>query len=432
MANILDYIAWRGDIPFSASPFNEVDNLILSELSFIDFNGILSGSVEETVTLREVCESLSIYRDEDLAESGVLIPKEISPLFYKAVESERFGGIALCGFESRIDVDSEMQFAAASFLLGDGTVFVSYRGTDDTLVGWKEDFNMSFLSVVPAQRHATHFLEKIASLYPCEFHLGGHSKGGNLAVYAAATAPIETQKRILSVYNNDGPGFLREFLDSEGYARIRDRVRTIVPETSIVGMLLEHETSYTVVKSTQSGLFQHDGFSWEVLGTGFIILDDRTSESKFVDRTLKAWVASIEPSEREEFVEALYEILSATSAATLSDLHADKDAFWRILRSITPTQRSVLQKTLRGLFSEGKRILRADRDEERRRKKALVEEKREQNRLRAEEEKRRREAGATKTRRAKKKRKRKSPEAFARAIRIRVVFVKGSQKTKKR
>lgn len=430
MANILEYLAWRGDIPFSASPFNEVDNLILSELAFIDFTGILPGEENETATLREVAECLSIYREEDLAESGVLIPKEIAPLFYKAAESERFGGVALCGFDSHIDVDSEMQFAAAAFLLGDGTVFVSYRGTDDTLVGWKEDFNMSFLPVVPAQRHAARFLDQVASLYPSELRLGGHSKGGNLAVYAAAAAPIDTQKRILSVYNNDGPGFLREFLDSEGYVRIRDRVRTIVPQTSIVGMLLEHECSYTVVKSTQSGLFQHDGFSWEVLGTSFIVLDDRTSESKFVDRTLKAWVASIEPEERERFVEALYEILSSTSASTLSDLHADKDALWRILRSITPEQRSILQKTLRGLFYEGQRVLRADRDAERMRKKALAVEKKEQNRLRAEEEKRKKAVEAAE--RSRKKGKKQRTAAIAvRAIRFRVVTVKVSKRARK-
>ena len=429
MANILEYLVWRGDLSLAVSPFNEVDNLILSELAFLDFDGILTEKVNETITLREVAERLSIYREEDLAESGVLIPKEIAPLFYRAAGSERFGSIALCGFESRIDIDSEMQFAAVAFLLGDGTIFVSYRGTDDTLIGWKEDFNMSFLSVVPAQRYAAHFLDKIASLYPSDLRLGGHSKGGNLAVYAAATAPIEMQKRILAVYNNDGPGFLREFLDSEGYGRIRDRVRTIVPQTSIVGMLLEHETSYTVVKSMQNGLFQHDGFSWEVLGTGFIVLDDRTSESKFVDRTLKAWVASIEPAEREEFVEALYKILSATSATTLSDLYADKEVLWRIFRSITPTQRSILQKTLRGLFYEGQRILRIDRDEERMRKRVLAEEKREQSRLQIEEEKRKRKNEAAKKRSEKNKKQRKNATDDVRGIRIRMVFVKASQRT---
>ncbi len=428
MANILDYLAWRGDLPFSAAPFNEVDNLILSELAFVDFAGVLPEDFSETVTLREASRLLSEYREADRVELGVLLPKDLDPLLQKAAESERFGGIALAGYESRIDPASQLQFAAVTMLLGDGTVFISYRGTDDTLVGWKEDFNMSFLSVVPAQTYAVRYLDRIAALYPQELRLGGHSKGGNLAVYAAACASLDTQKRILCVYNNDGPGFLREFLDSAGYARIRDRVRTIVPQTSIVGMLLEHECAYTVVKSTNNGIFQHDGFSWEVLGTGFIVLDDRTSESKLVDRTLKAWVASIVPEERERFVEALYQILSSTSAETLSDIHADKDALWRILKSITPEQRGILQKTLRGLIYEGQRVIRADRDEKRMMKKASKEEKKVQNRLIAEGEKRRK-AEELAARRAEKA-KRQALMVAVRPIRFRIVKVEAATKKK--
>lgn len=424
MANILDYLAWRGDLSFSASPFNEVDNLILSELAFIDFGGVLPEDLSEALTLREAASLLSEYREEDMVELGVLLPKELVPLLYKAAESERFGSIALCGYECRTDTVSELQFAAVTMLIGDGTVFVSYRGTDDTLVGWKEDFNMSFLSVVPAQAYAARYLDRIAALYPHELRLGGHSKGGNLAVYAAANASLDTQKRILCVYNNDGPGFLREFLDSPGYIRIRDRVRTIVPQTSIVGMLLEHECAYTVVKSVQNGLFQHDGFSWEVLGTGFVVLDDRTRDSKLVDRTLKNWVTSIEPEERERFVEALYAILSSTSASTLSDIHADKDALWRILKSITPEQRSILLKTLRGLIYEGQRVLRADRDEKRMLKRATKEEKR----VQIEEEKRRK-SEALAARRARKAAER-TPIIAVRAIRFRVVKVECAKKDK--
>lgn len=224
---------------------------------------------------------------------------------------------------------------------------------------------MSFLPVVPSQSLAVRYLDRMAAVFPQELCLGGHSKGGNLAVYAAASASPEIRKRICRVYNNDGPGFSRAFLDSPGFISIRDRVRTIVPQTSIVGMLLEHECAYTVVKSTQSGIFQHDGFSWEVLGTGFVPLADRTSESKIVDRTLKNWLSTVSAEEREKFVETLYDILSSTRAETLSDIRADKDALSKILKSITPEQRSVLQKTLRALIYEGQRVLRADRDEKR-------------------------------------------------------------------
>ena len=159
MPNMMDYLDWRGDLPFSAAPFSEVDNLILSELAFIDYREVGVDGLRESAPLSIVAERMRSYRSEDSCETGIVIPKEILPLFYQAASTERFGEILLCGFESRIDVRCEAQFAAVTMLLGDGTVFVSFRGTDDTLVGWKEDFNLSFLPVVPSQSYAAGVLQ---------------------------------------------------------------------------------------------------------------------------------------------------------------------------------------------------------------------------------------------------------------------------------
>lgn len=365
MPNLLDYLDWRGDLSFSAVPFCEVDHLILSELAYADFRNVLPTVFSESVPLARVAELQREYRAEDTVETGVLLPGALRPFFYRAAESRRFGEILLTGFESDLDHESETQFAAFTARLGDGTVFVAYRGTDDTLVGWKEDFNMSFLPSIPAQRRAADYLARMAEVYPERIRVGGHSKGGNLAVYAAATVSSEVQRRILAVYNNDGPGFSRAFLDSEGYARIRDRVRTYLPQTSIVGMLLEHECASTVVRSSESGLFQHDGFSWEVLGDRFVRLEGVTDSSKLLDRTLKGWIADLDEAAREEFVETLYAILSSTRAETLSDIRADRNALPKILKGVTKEQRLVLQKTLRGLIYAGERVLREDRAEKR-------------------------------------------------------------------
>lgn len=391
MANLFDYIAWRGDLPFSADPFNEVDNLILSELAFLDFSEVVTQDFSTSVTLRDAIAQLAVLRESEVSEDGILIPKEILPLAQRCAESRRFGEIGLCGFVCRTDTRCEMQFAAVTFLIGDGTAFTAFRGTDDTLVGWKEDFNMTFLSVVPSQSIASRYLLEMASVYPHMIRAGGHSKGGNLAIYAAATLPLEMQRRILTVYNNDGPGFSRNFLDADGYGRIRDRVRTIVPQTSIVGMLLEHECAYTIVKSSENGLFQHDGFSWEVLGASFVRLSDRTDESKFIDRTLKGWIAALDVKEREAFIEEVYAILSETRAETLSDIRADKDALGKILKGITPERRRLLQKMLRDLIGAGQRVMREDQEEKREEKrvqKELLEAERRVRKNLEEEEKR--------------------------------------------
>ena len=362
MPNIMDYLDWRGDLTFSASPFCEVDNLILSELAFMDFRGVIDENFSRSIALSDAAARLSHFREEDMVESGILLPKDLLPLLRKTAASARFRDVLLCGFESRTDTSCETQFAAVTMLLPDGTLFVSYRGTDDTLVGWKEDFNMSFLPVVPSQSYAVRYLERVADAYPYPIRVGGHSKGGNLAVYAAASVSETAQRRILDVYSNDGPGFSREFLDSPGYARIRLRVSTIVPQTSIVGMLLEHEGNFTIVKSTQDGILQHDGFSWEVQGASFVRIGDFTEESRAIDRTLKAWIAEMNEEERAAFVDALYEILSSANAPTISAITESKGSLKQIIKSITPEHRMILQKTLRSLYRAWQRVQEEDRE----------------------------------------------------------------------
>lgn len=363
MANMMDYLLWRGDLRFSDVPFNEVDNLILSELAFLDFSEILSSDPSEAMLLYDVADRYFLERGDHPPNFGFVVPKEILPLFRMAAESDRFREIRLCAYEKILDSDSESQFAAVTMLIPDGSMYLAFCGTDDTLVGWKEDFNMSFLPVVPAQSLAVRYLERVAELYPDRIRLGGHSKGGNLAIYAAAKSVSAVQTRILGVYNNDGPGFSREFLDSEGYAAVKGCVRTIVPQGSLVGMLLENDSEFTIVKSRASGIFQHDGFSWEVLGKEFVRVEDRTQESKVMDRAIRVWLAGISVSEREEFVESLYAVLKSAGAETLSELMENKEALLKIVRGCKPEHVEILQKVVVSLFRERQRIVKADKNE---------------------------------------------------------------------
>jgi hypothetical protein len=368
MANILDYMHWRGDLSFSESPFCEVDNLILSELVFLDFEEAVPSGFSESVTLRDAVSRLNTARETAALTDAVLLPTEILPLAEKCAESRRFGEIGVCGFRSRTDTHLELQFAAVTFLLHDGTAFAAFRGTDDTLTGWKEDFNMTFLPVIPSQSIASRYLSELASVYPLRLRIGGHSKGGNLAIYAAATLPTAMQRRVVQVYNNDGPGFSEAFLASDGYLAIRDRVRSIVPDTSIVGMLLLHAGACTVVRSSKSGLRQHDGFSWEVCGGAFVTADDRTDESKRIERALKGWLTELSAVERKAFVNAVYAILSSSSAETLSDIRTDKTARGRILRGFTSERWRLIRRRLMELITAGRRVRKEERAEKREKK----------------------------------------------------------------
>lgn len=364
MANILDYIDWRGDLTLAQSPFNEVDNLILAELSFLDFAGIVPPfDGGDPITLRDAA-ALYFAKESDAGEEmGVLVPDVIPDLFRRCAKSKRFGGMMLYGYDAQFDRTREKQFAAVTMELSDGTVYIAYRGTDDTLIGWKEDFNMSFLPVVPSQAESLIYLRRAAQVYRrAGLRLGGHSKGGNLAVYSAVQCEGAIRRRIVAVYNNDGPGFSSDILQTEAYRQVEERILTIVPQSSVVGMLLTHAERYTVVCSDQTGLWQHDGFSWAVRGASFVHLDDISAEGRFYDAALKELVTRLTPVQREAFSNALFEVLSATDAETLTEIREDgfraAAAMVRTIGDLDKPTRAALRDTLRLLLRIGAKTLR--------------------------------------------------------------------------
>lgn len=319
MANILDYIAWRGDLTLEQAELNDVDGLILSWLSYVPFGGIVSRRFSESVLL---AEAAAAFLKKPASQRNDSLNQQDMALLRAMGESRRFGSLRLCGYLSRIDHAAQTQFGAITVALGNGSCFVSYRGTDDTLVGWKEDFNMAFLMPVPAQMAALRYLERAADVVAGALVLGGHSKGGNLAAFAAALCPPEVQDRIVRVYCNDSPGFPEEMAARQGYQSIRGRLATFVPQSSVIGLLLEHDEGYTVVHSDQTGIMQHSPFSWEVMRDHFVCLDGITKSGQFVDKTVSRWLAAMTPEQREKVVDALYAALLETQATTITELTA--------------------------------------------------------------------------------------------------------------
>lgn len=264
MSNILDYIKWRGDLTIQNDPFNEIDSLILSRFSYLPFDGIIEEN--EVVTIRELNER---FQKQDKNNINILWDDDIN-LFPLMGNSKRFGEMKATKYSNKLNVEEELQFSAITILVPDDTIFISYRGTDNTIVGWKEDFNMGFKSHVGAQIDSVKYLEEIADKYPKNnIRIGGHSKGGNLAVYSAVFATEKTKNRIIKIYNNDGPGFDDEISESNNYKQMITKVNTYIPQESIFGMLLNHKEKYIVVRSTQKGVMQHDVYSWQLLGKKF-------------------------------------------------------------------------------------------------------------------------------------------------------------------
>ena len=325
MANILDYLDWRGDLTWRESPFNEVDNLMLAELSFLELEGIVPDVGEgRPVPLHQAVDAFFERQAGREMSMGVLVPDAILTMARKMAAAPRFRELELSAFRSVLDQRREAQFAALTIALDRERRYLSFRGTDDTLVGWKEDFNMTFLPTVPSQRLAAEYVRAVAAAQKrTRLVLGGHSKGGNIAVYAAFHCAPAVQRRITAVYSNDGPGFKEPLQRLACYQWMRGKMISIVPESSVVGMLLEHEDNYTVVKSSRQGVSQHDGFSWEVLGTAFVRGEALSGEGRASERAIRSFLDALDDEQRRQFVDAMFEVLGSTNAQTLSQLDAD-------------------------------------------------------------------------------------------------------------
>lgn len=351
MANLLDYLDWRGDLTLAQSPFNEVDNLILAELSFVDFKDIVPFPGEgESVALHQAAEAFfARFPAGEKIDMGVLVPGAIPDMLRKMAESRRFRDMRLSCFVDWLDVGKGEQFAALAVETGDESAYLSFRGTDDTLAGWKEDFELACVPEVPAQKKAVEYVKHAAKQFPrLKLRLGGHSKGGNLAVYAAVFCPAAVQRRIIDVWSNDGPGFHDDILDLPEHRRVEGRIHSIVPKSSVVGMLLEHEETYQVVDSDQKGFLQHDGFSWQVLGDHFVKLRQVTQQAHLCDQALREMVHSMPVEEREKFVAALFDVLSASGAVTLTDLKADS---FKAAGAMVKAMKDLNKETRDGLWS---------------------------------------------------------------------------------
>lgn len=326
MPNLFDYLEWRGDLSFSESPINEVDGLALSLLAYVDLEGVVPGERQEgRITLRAAAAEYFFANPEPGDHPlGLIIPADILTLFRRMARTRRFRDLELTGYVNEISEIRETQFSALTVLLPDDVVFVAFRGTDDTIVGWKEDFKLSYVDEVPAQTRSAAYLNGLDLMPDTALCIGGHSKGGNLAVWSSVHAGEGIRRRIRQVYSFDGPGFSEGTVQSEAYRGLAPRIRVILPEDSLVGLLLEHDNRYTVIKSNRRGLFQHDGLSWEVLGGQFIRVEGLSKRGIHADTVVRKRIDAMTVSERREVVQLMFSLLEATGAATLTELHSGK------------------------------------------------------------------------------------------------------------
>lgn len=333
MGNIIDFLKEYGDRTFEEYHFCEVDVLLLAQLSYLNFDGVVPtiGERKKAVTLAWIDERM----DPDLVFSYKWYEKQNKELWAALLGCKRYSTMGCNYYRVRLEEDTETQFGAITFFPEGCEPVVAFRGTDDSIVGWKEDFNLAFKRPLPSQQMSAVYLNQVSCNVPGTFLVCGHSKGGNLAVFASIWADGGVQNKITDVYSLDGPGFLPEVLSGDSYERIRNRVHRILPYSSLVGMLLQNYEQYEVVKSSAFGVMQHDCYSWEIENGRLAKAPDIEEKQKRMNEVLNRWIFALSEEEREMFVNTLFEIIGKTKAATLPEFADDwKNNFKICLRSL--------------------------------------------------------------------------------------------------
>ena len=348
MGNIMDYISWRGDLSFEQSQFNEVDNLILACFSYVNLDGISAVTKQKGIGLKKLTkEFMKLHTMKELEADKSFI--RLAPfMMMEMAKSVRFGKCVVRNYVNDIVTEAEQQFAAMEIVLEDGTSYVSFRGTDDTIIGWKEDFNLS-TGVVPAQKRAIEYLQKISEHTDGMLRVGGHSKGGNLAIYGSVMCKSAHEK-ILEIYSNDGPGFSREFQELPETKEMMPKIIRIIPEYSIIGTLLEHEKEPVIVASSSKGLLQHDGFSWEVQGPALVRRDSLNKTALRFIEILHKWIDGMDMEQKRLLIEDLFATLQASGYENLSEVQSgglkSLAAMVKRLDKFAPESRGMMQELL--------------------------------------------------------------------------------------
>ena len=327
MANINDYLQWRGDLPINNKyKFNEIDSMILARFSYLRFDKITMNEIE---TIKTISEKMSNLDESEFRYNG---DKELITYLGKSI---RFQNMVVTNYEKHDNKEFVKQFGAITVHISDKELYISFLGTDSTILGWQEDFNMTFLSNVPCQIEGLEYLKNIAEKNPNKkIRIGGHSKGGNVDIYSALRTTNEIQNRIIKVYNYDGPGLKKDILNKYAKKTILKKMETYIPQDSIIGRLLIHMEKCKVVYSIENGIYQHDLFSWQVLRDDVINIEQNTQKSEEIHKMVADWLENTTNEQRKIFFCTVFELFYSTEAKT----------FGEISKSLTTSLPRILKK----------------------------------------------------------------------------------------
>lgn len=323
--DIFEYIDEIGKFTIEEKPFNNVDSLLISQLSYMKLDAHVPTEAESAkgISLEDINKSENVellFRDERNYEINKYY-------FEKLANSERFKHLILRDFLEVVNVEAEVQFCAMTAVFENGLTYVVYRGTDEHMVGWKEDFNMIYKTPVPAQRMAVKYLTTVAKRIKTDFYVGGHSKGGNLAVYAAVEASSGIKNRIIKVFSHDGPGFNLNFISKPEYKAISSKIVKQVPKSSIFGMMLFTPDTYDIIISKDKGVEQHNPYNWLTDGEDFIYADKMDKAYLLEQKVFNTWTSEITDEQAALIGNTLFDFFEQAGVDTINDVYSMRKMF---------------------------------------------------------------------------------------------------------
>lgn len=323
----MEYIKWRGDLTFTASPFNIVDSLIFSRIAYLPFDQIVT---TDKIRLKDALKIILSQNSNDSKKFNSHIDYQFS---LELINCKRYKNLYLSNFVNIIDEQLELQFSALTIDINKQLSYITFRGTDTNLVSWKEDLNMCYKTTVPAHQKAIDYLNQFQSTFHRQIILGGHSKGGNLAVYANAFCTEEISQKILAVHNFDGPGFHKDIINNENYQLSKHKITLFIPEFAVVGKMLYQDCQIKMIKSTANTVAQHDTFYWNVTSTDFIYMTKQDSKSIKINNTLTQFIETYDVTTRKNMIDLGYQLIKSANITDTRDFYQNKALIFNLFKN---------------------------------------------------------------------------------------------------
>lgn len=355
MPTIFDYLKANQYDSFYDKEFTVLDALALTELAYLPFEDLVPAeiSVQNYISLQHLAEQFEEKFQGKFPPLGMVNAHRLKLLSYLS-SFKRYKHIRALGFANDVSLDSQKQFAAITYQIKPKEYLMVFRGTDDSIIGWKEDFHLTYMKEIPAQLAARDYLKEVLDKLDGKVWLAGHSKGGNLATYAACHVETSIQDRVQKVYSFDAPGLHSSIRNSDNFKAIEGKILSIIPENSIVGMMLETPETDLVVKSKTFGLLQHLMVSWEIEGDQFKVVPKVTEDSIQVDQTLKTWTANLSEEELRDFFDLFFGLFIEADIHRFGDITVDTPGKIQKLienrRNLTPEKATMMDRLSRQLI----------------------------------------------------------------------------------